>query len=86
MGFPAALVAVVEVDAVAMDWVVQVAAALEAECAEVMEVMEEAKEEMVDQETVTVSVVVMEVVPQEVLVVSPEALEEAVGSTAANND
>lgn len=68
LGFPATSVAVVEVEAVVLDWVVQVAPALEAAT---VEVLEEAQKEVVASAEVMV------------LVVAPAATEQGATATGS---
>lgn len=84
VGFPEVPVAVVEVDQKDLDWVVQVAAALEEAS---VQVLEQAKEYLVDLEAFMAPVVLMEVAPVEVLVALEASAEAtAVGTMVASND
>lgn len=74
MGFLATSVGVVELEAVVLVWVVQVAAALEEAWAEVLE---EAQAEVMAPAAVMAPVVALEVASVEVLVLAPETWEEA---------
>lgn len=70
VGFPEASVALVAVEGVVLNWVVQVAAALEAALAEVLD---QAKEEVVAQVAVLAPVGAWEVASEEALVIASEA-------------
>lgn len=81
MGFPAALVEVVEVEAMVLDWVVQVAAPLEPVWAEGLV---EAQEEVVAPAAVMAPPVALEVASEEVSE-GATAAGSAAGSAVASN-